>query len=132
MLHNPGTKDSSNPIAINGRFKGKHQCFVVQLANIGLIQKVFLDNIHDIQVAFWLMIFSRSNSSLQIESIKITPNRGKATLLTHIIQSGVQMLVMKEYKERALATLRDNLLFWTFFSQFSWDLKWNRIDYAYM
>ena len=78
------------------------------------------------------MIFSRSNSSLQIESIKITPNRGKATLLTHIIQSGVQMLVMKEYKERAFATLRDNLLFWTFFSQFSWDLKWNRIDYAYM
>ena len=61
------------------------------------------------------MIFSRSNSSLQIESIKITPNRGKATLLTHIIQSGVQMLVMKEYKERAFATLRDNLLFWTFF-----------------
>ena len=52
MLRNPGTKDSSNPIAINGRFKGKHQCFVVQLANIGLIQKVFLDNIHDIQVAF--------------------------------------------------------------------------------
>ena len=47
-----GTKDSSNPIAINGRFKGKHQCFVVQLANIGVIQKVFLDNIHDIQVAF--------------------------------------------------------------------------------
>ena len=47
-----GTRDSSNPIAINGMYTGKHQLFTVPLSDIGTIQKVFLNRIYDIEEHF--------------------------------------------------------------------------------
>ena len=47
-----GTRDSSNPIAINGMYTGKHQLFTVPLSDIGTIQKVFLNRIYDIEGHF--------------------------------------------------------------------------------
>ena len=56
-----GTRDSSNPIAINGMYTGKHQLFTVPLSDIGTIQKVFLNRIYDIEEHFqtFMVAFSR-------------------------------------------------------------------------
>ena len=55
-----GTRDSSNPIAINGMYTGKHQLFTVPLSDIGTIQKVFLNRIYDIEEHFQtFMVFQQ-------------------------------------------------------------------------
>ena len=111
-----GTRDSSNPIAINGMYTGKHQLFTVPLSDIGTIQKVFLNRIYDIEESFmpfygflWvllsLVILSQwCETGQKIDWIKIQPKGANPVLLTHVIANGEQMLLMKEFKECYSAT----------------------------
>ncbi|CAG5112414.1 Oidioi.mRNA.OKI2018_I69.chr2.g6631.t1.cds [Oikopleura dioica] len=78
-----GTKDWSNPIAINGKLTGELQYLCVDLEPIGKVQKVLFDNV---------------TRSIPIDWVQIIPDSSSPILLTNIQQSGNRMLALKGFQ----------------------------------
>ena len=89
-----GSRDSSNPIAINGQLTGKLQYLTVTLEDIGRIERVLLANV---------------NQSISIDWIEILPDKAHPTLLTETERSDNRIMVMKGLKYR-IFTMAGNKL----------------------
>ena len=66
-----GTKDWSNPIAINGKLTGELQYLCVDLEPIGKVQKVLFDNVTRSIPIDWVQIIPDSSSPILLTNIQV-------------------------------------------------------------
>ena len=66
-----GTKDWSNPIAINGKLTGELQYLCVDLEPIGKVQKVLFDNVTRSMPIDWVQIIPDSSTPVLLTNIQV-------------------------------------------------------------